>query len=97
VTAELVGLGVTEPTARQIIKTMSARSVDELAGFAAGADEEGLNELKEMFQQVLPVCVCACVCVRARGCIPCVCIYTYIHPHMNICVSICKLYKARPA
>ena len=85
-TAELVGLGVTEPTARQIIKTMSARSVDELAGFAAGADEEGLNELKEMFQQVLPVCVCVCVCVcmcvcaRARACIPCVYIYTCIHP-----------------
>jgi len=51
VTAELVGLGVQESTARTIIKTMSARSVEELSAIAKGADEEGLNELKDLFEQ----------------------------------------------
>jgi len=51
VTAELVGLGVQETTARIIIKSMSARSVEELEAIAQGADQEGLNELKEVFEQ----------------------------------------------
>ena len=42
-------LGVQEATARTIIKTMAARSVDELANIAVGADQEGLNELKEVW------------------------------------------------
>ena len=51
VTEELMGLGVKEATARTIIKTMSARSVEELASIAQGADQEGLNELKDLFEQ----------------------------------------------
>ena len=51
VTAELVGLGVQESTARTIIKSMSARSVEDLANIAQGADQEGLNELKDLFEQ----------------------------------------------
>ena len=71
VTKELVQLGVSEKTAGTIIKTMSARSVEELstiaevsvlhsrhapscdAGAMQGADQEGLDELKELFVQVM--------------------------------------------
>ena len=49
VTEELVALGVGEATARKIIKTMAARSVEELAAQAQGADQEGLDELREVF------------------------------------------------
>jgi hypothetical protein len=30
---------------------MSARSVEDLANIAQGADQEGLNELKDLFEQ----------------------------------------------
>jgi histidyl-tRNA synthetase len=51
VAAELVGIGVPEKTARAIIATMSAKSVDELRALAEGADQEGLVELEEVFSQ----------------------------------------------
>ncbi|EKX42834.1 hypothetical protein GUITHDRAFT_87963 [Guillardia theta CCMP2712] len=51
VTKELVQLGVSEKTAGTIIETMSARSVEELSTIAEGADQEGLDELKELFVQ----------------------------------------------
>jgi len=50
---ELVqNLSVPKATAETIIKTMSARSVDELKAICgAGVDQEGLDELAELFAQ----------------------------------------------
>ena len=59
--------GVPEATARQMLKALEAKSIDELASLCDGINPEAVDELRTLFQlaenygfAVSRVCVCVC-------------------------------------
>ena len=65
--------GVPEATARQMLKALEAKSIDELASLCDGINPEAVDELRTLFQlaenygfAVSRVCVCVCVCRQQR-------------------------------